>query len=160
MENKLKIVLEIDPDYNDPLVTIKTAKNDVLIERIIESLEKCVSSDVRQIAALKDDSVVFLNQEDIIRVYIENRRLKIRTASEIYESKLTLRDIEDLLSTTLFSRISRFEIVNLRKIKEFDLSIAGTIKVTFEDRSETWVARRYVKTIQEKLIKGGHKDEQ
>lgn len=50
-----------------------------------------------------------------------------------------------------FVRVSNSEIINLKKIKNFDLSLAGTICVKFLDGSTTYVSRRYVTKIKEIL---------
>ncbi len=161
MNMKPEIKVEIDSSYKSPEITIKTNQKTELIENIIYAIERCIEGEVPKISAFKGDTVVLLNQWDIARIYTENRKLIIRTDEETYESKLTLKDLEEILDDN-FVRISRFEIVNLRKISAFDLSIAGTIKVFFENKTETWVARRYVKTIQQKLSrmgKGGERHE-
>lgn len=63
----------------------------------------------------------------------------------------TLRDIEEKLDADWFVRISRYEIINLNWVANFDLSFKGTIKVVFEDGNFTWVSRRFVSSIEHKL---------
>lgn len=158
MKKKVDIRVELDPTYEVPEVVIKTAKETELIEKIVYTVERCLSGEYPQVAAYSGDTVVLLNQREIVRVYTENRRVIICTEKEEYDSKLTLRDLEEMLDERYFVRISRFEIVNLRKIFSFDLNITGTIRITFVNKTETWVARRYVKTISDKLkekSKGG-----
>ena len=92
-----------------------------------------------------------MEQKDIIRVYTENRRVVVSTETGDHETKMTLREFEDILDRSFFVRISRFEIINLQKVFSFDLSMSGTIRVIFDGGSETWVARRYVKDILSKL---------
>ena len=48
-------------------------------------------------------------------------------------------------------RISNSEIVNLKKVRGFDLSFAGTICVSLSDGSVTYVSRRYVSKIKQVL---------
>ena len=162
MNVKPEINVEFDSSCKVPKITIQTNQKTELIENIIYAIERCVEDEVPKVTAYSGETMVLLNQRDISRIYTQNRRLVIGTGDGSYESKLTLKDLEDVLDENIFVRISRFEIVNLRKISAFDLSIAGTIKVFFEDKSETWVARRYVKTIQQKLSrmgKGGERHE-
>ncbi len=136
----------------------------VKVEYILQPQE--ISSpqagDVSQIAVYDGGRIALLHPKDFIRIYTENRRLCVMATSGRYESRITLREFEDLLDPGIFVRISRFEIVNLRKISSFDLSMAGTIRIIFSNGEETWVARRYVREIHTKLdqlSKGGEAHE-
>lgn len=151
MKNKANIRLEIDPSCKTPEVIIRTDKETELIEKLVYSIERCVEGDYPQVVAYKGDAVTLFDQWNIVRIYTENRKVIVCTDNEEYESRLTLHDLEELLDESIFVRISRFEIVNLKKISGFDLSIAGTIRIAFTNGNETWVARRYVRDISEKL---------
>ena len=50
-----------------------------------------------------------------------------------------------------FVRISNSEIINLKKVRHFDLQLAGTICVSLLDGSTSYVSRRYVAKIKEIL---------
>ena len=77
--------------------------------------------------------------------------------------RCTLRELEEILDARWFVRISRFEIINMNWVSGFDLSVKGTIKVTFEDGSYTWVTRRFVPSIGQRLAdlaeRGDEQDE-
>ncbi|MBR3635802.1 MAG: LytTR family transcriptional regulator DNA-binding domain-containing protein [Lachnospiraceae bacterium] len=153
MENRVNISFETDPSCEFPQVIIKADKRTEKIDKIIEAIEKCVHEDVSRISVSDGDSIILLEQKDIMRVYTENRKVVVCTDDKEYESKITLREFEEILDKGYFVRISRFEIINLQKVFSFDLSMSGTIRVIFDGASETWVARRYVKDILRKLDK-------
>ena len=123
MDKSVGIRVEIDPGCKAPQVIIKADQESVQTQNIIKAIERCVEGEYPQVS----------------------------TDNGNYETRMNLKELEDILDDSSFVRISRFEIVNLKKVSSFDLSISGTIKVNFDDGSETWVARRYVRTIQEKL---------
>ncbi|MBO4338210.1 MAG: LytTR family transcriptional regulator DNA-binding domain-containing protein [Lachnospiraceae bacterium] len=60
---------------------------------------------------------------------------------------------EDELDNERFFRISQSEIINLYKVESFDFNLAGTIGVTFDNGVKSWVARRCVKPLRDKLKK-------
>ena len=150
MNQKVDIRVEIDPTRTEPRVVIQTAETTELVENLIYAIERYVDNEYSQIAAEEGGTLVLLNQWDIFRLHTENRKVVIHTATGRYETRTALQDI-------------RFEIINLNKAAGFDFSVSGTIKVVFEDDTETWVARRYVSAIREILsrdrAKGGEVDE-
>lgn len=147
MKDMVEIEVVLDERYTDPLVTIRTKSNTQQVENIICAIEDVSHSDFPQIAAVKDDSVVFVSQRDIVRVHTEGRKLLIQTETEAYTVKRTLAGLEDVLNASRFLRISQSEIINLYKVKSFDFNLAGTIGVEFDCGIKSWVSRSRVKQI-------------
>lgn len=151
MSKPLNIRFEIDPACDEPEVIIRSSQRTKLVERILSAVEGCTRDANPPIAAYRGETLVMLNQEEILRVYTESRRLMVRVESGEYVVRQPLRDLESALNGENFVRISRFEIINLQKVSGFDFSTAGTIRVIFSDGNVTWVARRYVQSIQQTL---------
>jgi len=151
LSGKTRIRLEIDPSCPEPEVIIRASQQTDLTDRIMKAVERCLGNQYPPIAAYQRETLVFVAQNDIIRVFTESRKLILCTKSGRYELRQPLRELEKKLDPEHFVRISRFEIMNLRKVSGFDFSRTGTIRVLFQGGSETWVARRYIQTIQQKL---------
>ena len=151
MKQSADIQIQIDPQCHDPVVVIRTSEKSQRVEDIVHAVETCMESGYPLVAAYLGNELELLSQRDILRVYVENRKVKIRTAGGTYDSRRNLAWLETVLNPDRFIRISRFEIANIRKISRFDFSITGTVHIVFDDGSVTWAARRYVRTIQQAL---------
>ena len=68
-----------------------------------------------------------------------------------YTVRLRLYELEERLDRRTFIRVSHSEIVNWERVTALDLSLTGTIRVTLEGGTATYVSRRYVKKIKEVL---------
>ncbi|MCR4793195.1 MAG: LytTR family transcriptional regulator [Lachnospiraceae bacterium] len=152
MDEKVSIRVETDPSMTGTEVIIRSGASPELIAGIARAIENSLNEEHPKIAAYDGNSVILVEQKDIVRVYSENRRIKLCTESSEHDVRLSLRDMEMMLDPSVFVRISRFEIVNLKKVTGFDLNMVGTIRVNFTGGSFTWVARRYVREIQNKLV--------
>ena len=151
MKNPIDIRIEIDPKCHDPVILIRTDQKTQTVEDIVHAIEACTDSSYPLITGYRESEMELLSQRDIVRVYVEARKVRIRTIDGIYDSRKPLSFLETVLNTDRFIRISRFEIVNIRKISRFDFSLAGTVHILFDDGSVTWAARRYVRVIQQAL---------
>ena len=78
----------------------------------------------------------------------------VETKDHIYAVKGTMARFEEELDAERFFRISQSEIINLYKVDSFDFSINGTIGVTLDNGIKSFVARRCVKALRDKLKNG------
>lgn len=92
-----------------------------------------------------------IRESDIVTVSADGKNVRILTYQDVFRAKQTLQNLEAMLSDRMFLRISRFELVNLAKIRKYDFTIAGTLRIEFEGGMETWASRRYIPLIKEKL---------
>lgn len=94
-----------------------------------------------------------IRRAEILSAYSEGQRVMILTSDGRYAVQKKLYELENELGDTNFIRISKSEIVNIRKIKSLDMSVTGTIRLVLKTGYETYVSRRNVAKIKEKLTK-------
>jgi DNA-binding LytR/AlgR family response regulator len=70
-----------------------------------------------------------------------------------------MQEAENMLKSSMFLKISRFEIINLQKVKNFDFTISGQLKIEFEDGEVTWASRRYIPLIKQRLAEKRNGDQ-
>lgn len=153
MKDIVDIDVIIDEKYLEPLVNIYTFEQNRRIDNIIYAIENAAQSDIPPIGVFKDNNLMFVSQRDIFRLQIIDRRTLVETDEGIFESKMSLTSLEELLDETRFIRISQSEIINLYHVKSFDFTLNGTITVRFDNGEESWVARRRVKALKDMLQK-------
>lgn len=144
----MQIKIEFNKAYKEPEIIILTDKMTDDIDRIF----KMLSDEKSQIiAGIKNDRVEVLEPNDIIRVYANSKKVFAVTDKGEYMLRLRLYEAEERLSLNQFVRISKSEIINLKKVNNFDLNFAGTICVRFFNNEVTYISRRYVSEIKKVL---------
>jgi len=147
------IKLIIDEAFERLTVIIKNRENNEEVEGVINAIQTYANNQKSMIQAYFKGSVVMLPQRKIFRIYIVNRKILIQTSERLYEVRKNLRDLEEMLDPESFIRISQSEILNIKRVKNFDFSSTGTIEVELENGDKTYVSRRRVKEIKAALSK-------
>ncbi len=98
---------------------------------------------------MNGDGLEFISQRDIVRAYTLGRKVMIETEDITYTVRKSLSRLEEDLDPSRFIRISQSEIINIYRVKCFDINIAGTIGVEFENGTKSWASRSCVKAIKE-----------
>ena len=93
-----------------------------------------------------------LGPGEIVSAYAEGQKVMILGEGGIYAVQKKLYELEEELGERNFVRISKSEIVNIKKIKNLDMSITGTVKIVMKNDYETFVSRRNVGKIKERLL--------
>lgn len=95
--------------------------------------------------------IEILEPADLIRIYANSGKVFAVTGKGEYTLQLRLYEAEERLPSNQFIRISNSEIINLKKVNNFDLSFTGTICVKLSNGITTYVSRRYVPKLKKIL---------
>ena len=136
----MDIEIKLDDSVTVPKVIIITNKVDKEIEELVEKISKYKPTVISNTLSLQDALPIS-----------EGRKISAVTDDGEYIIRKRLFEIEETLELSRFARISNSEIINLRKVQHFDLSLRGTICVKMNDGSVTYVSRRYVSKIKSVL---------
>lgn len=144
----MQIDVKIDSSVSETKVIIVAGKMDTEIDALLKMLS-CEQPKI--IAGFRNDEMQILEQEAISKIYACDGKVFAKTQNCEFLLKMRLYEIEERLDKSCFVRISNSEIINLKKVKSFDLSMSGTICVVMQDRTVAFVSRRYVQKIKKTL---------
>jgi len=144
----MQIEIKIDSSCVEPKVIVLT---DRMSDEVNEILRRLSEEAPKVIAGFRDDTLEILEPNEIVRIYAASGKVIAVTDRGEYTLRQRLYELEEKLDKARFIRISNSEIVNLRKVRSFDLSMAGTICVSLKNGENAFVSRRYVSRIRQVL---------
>ncbi|HHV06269.1 MAG TPA: LytTR family transcriptional regulator [Anaerolineaceae bacterium] len=144
----MQIEIKIDKNCIEPKIVIMAQSMTEDVKRIVELL----SAETPQLlAGFRNDQLEILDPAKVLRLYAQQGKVIAVTESGEYTLRQRLYELEEKFEKDGFIRISNSEIINLKKAKNFDLSLAGSICVRLSDGTITYVSRRYVSKIKQLL---------
>ena len=143
----MKLELNIDEKVKETLVVVSANKIDKEVQNLINYIE--YSSEY--LIGIVEDKASIIDIDEIIRVYIEDRKTFVVTLKDTYVVKKKLYEVENMV-TRNFIKISQSEIANIKFIKNLDFSNTGTIVIKYKNSDISYVSRRMIKEF--KLILG------
>lgn len=144
----MQVEIKIDPSFTEPKIIVLTSSMTEDVSNLVKKLSENVP-DI--ISGSRNEKMEVLEQADMIRVYANAGKVFAVTPKGEYLLRLRLYELEERLNPDRFVRISNSEIINLKKVKSFDLSITGTICVQLTNGTVTYVSRRYVSKLKKIL---------
>ena len=144
----MQVEIRIDSTVREPKVIVVT---DRMTDEVNEIVRKISETEPTMLAGFREDTVTVLDPEEIYRIYAANGKVFAVTAKAEYSLRMRLYEVEERFRGSRFVRISNSEIINLKTVRSFDLSLAGTICVSLKNGETAYVSRRYVTRIKEAL---------
>mgnify|MGYP000342347862 FL=1 len=142
----MKLELNIDEKIKETLVVVSANKIDKEVQNLINYIE--YSSEY--LIGIVEDKASIIDIDEIIRVYIEDRKTFVVTLKDTYVVKKKLYEVENIV-TRNFVKISQSEIANIKFIKNLDFSNTGTIVIKYKNSDISYVSRRMIKEFKLKL---------
>ena len=149
---KVEIDFEKVPALKYIEVLFRANEKDTQVE---ELMDRVMSREPEKLMFFDENNTVrIIAADDIISVSVNGKLVDIVTEDERFFAKQTLQSIEKELDDAHFIRISRHEIVNLKKVRKYNFSIGGTLCIEMVNGIETWASRRCIPIIRQKLSSG------
>ena len=144
----MQIEIKIDSSCPEPKIVVVA---DRMTDEVRNVVKKLSEESPQILTGFRGSALEVIEQPEIIRIYAALGKVFAVTERGEYTLRLRLYELENRLDKNRFVRISHSEIINLKKVKGFDLSFAGTICVTLSNGTVTYVSRRYVARIKQVL---------
>lgn len=138
----MKVEFRRDPAAEDVRVLVLARERTPEVEALLRRLQM-----PETLTAYSERGGVQLEMDEIIRVYTENRRVRVDSDRGSFGVRARLYELEKRLDPERFVRISNSEIVHRGRILGMDFSLTGTIRLSLNGGVETYVSRRYVSRI-------------
>ncbi len=146
--NQMEIEIKLDGAYKRPKVIVLTHQMSEEVHEIVKRLSR---EEPQLLVGIRDDRLEVLEEESILRVYGQKGKVFAVTGAGEYALRLRLYELEERLDQRRFVRISNSEIINLKQVKSFDLSLTGSICVALSNGEVAYVSRRYMQKIKQIL---------
>ena len=119
----------------------------------IQEIISFVKSRQGQLNAVRDGKRFEIPVVDLFYAESVDERLFLYTASDSYEIRMKLYELEDLLKNKSFLRISKSMIVNLMKITSVRPTLNGRFSAVLKNGEEIIISRKYVPALKQ-VLKG------
>lgn len=147
----MKVGINIDRSVEEVEVLITAQEQSRTVNALYEHIVEFDKKSLETLTAYRDDIAKIVNVTDVFRIYMGNQKVYIQTHQGEYAIRYRLYELEAALDKKQFLRTSNSEIINVKKIRDIDLSLIGRICIRFEDNTQTYVSRRYIPKIKKSL---------
>jgi len=145
---RLKVSLTIDSDYEETKVIIQCREMDNSIQGILDFLK---GQETEFLVGKDGEMQHILKPDDIHYFHTEEDSVMAVTLEGSYKLKEKLYELEALLPSNKFIRLSKSVLANLHELSRFEASFNGTLCVYFKTGTKEYVSRTYVNSIKDAL---------
>ena len=140
-------IIDKEPDEADEII-VKCSSLDEGLVRFINTFKSTKNG---RISFYKDDRIVFLKIEEIYYFDYVDHKVFAYTKDEVFQCRLKLYELEDLLKSSDFFRASKSVLVNLKRLKSLSPAFGGRFEALLDNGYKIIISRMYVQDLKDKL---------
>ena len=149
MKEQLNVHLNVDTAMTKTDVTVNTFDQEVGLNLVKHIQQYEIPRN--KIGIKTADGVYLIAQSHIIFAEIFDKDLTIVTTDNTYQTRMTLRRLQEVLPDHQFIQISKSSIVNIEYITKVAPSFSGNLYATLSNHKKVTISRRYVKNLTQSL---------
>jgi len=118
--------------------------------RLVEDIESLVLSSEVDLTGNCDSEIIKIDINDVACFISDNNKVYALIGDKKYQIKYRLYQIEEL-NLNIFIKINQSCLANKTKIKRFEATIGGALKVVFKNGYIDYIARRELKNVKKRM---------
>ena len=118
--------------------------------RLVEDIESLVLSSEVDLTGNCDSEIIKIDINDVACFISDNNKVYALIGDKKYQIKYRLYQIEEL-NLNMFIKINQSCLANKTKIKRFETTIGGAVKVVFKNGYIDYIARRELKNVKKRM---------
>lgn len=118
--------------------------------RLVENIESLVLSSEIDLTGSYDNEIIKIDINDVVCFISENNKVYALIGDKKYQIRYRLYQIEEL-NLNMFIKINQSCLANKTKIKRFETSIGGALKVVFKNGYVDFISRRELKNVKKRM---------
>lgn len=142
----MKIVIEEPLDGEEEQIIVKCRQLTPEFLRVLSLLK--VSN---MLVAYDGSEIHRIEQPKIYYIEVVDNKTFLYCKDKVYESKQKLYELEEVLASNDFLRISKSVILNLSKIKYLSPALSGRFEAALDNGEKIIISRQYVVDLKKKL---------
>lgn len=118
--------------------------------RLVEDIESLVLSSEIDLTGSYDSEIIKIDINDVVCFISDNNKVFALIGDKKYQIKYRLYQIEEL-NLNMFIKINQSCLANKTKIKKFETTIGGALKVVFKNGYIDFISRRELKNVKKRM---------
>ncbi len=139
-------ILDKKPDEEDEII-VKCEFLDEGITRLLNQLKNGNS----KINFYKNNQIHLVEKNEVLYFESVDDKVFAYTLKEVFETKLKLYELEEILPERIFFRANKAVIVNIDKIESLSPAFSGRFEAVLKNGYKVIISRNYVPKLKELL---------
>ena len=118
--------------------------------KLVDEIESLVQTSDVDITGTCNDEIIKIDINDVSCFISENNKVFALINDKKYQIKQRLYQIEEM-NLASFIKINQSCLANKKKIKKFESTIGGSLRVVFKNGYIDYIARRELKNVKERM---------
>ncbi len=118
--------------------------------RLVDDIESLVLSSEIDLTGSYDNEIIKIDINDVICFVSDNNKVFALIGDKKYQIRYRLYQIEEL-NLNMFIKINQSCLANKTKIKRFETTIGGALKVVFKNGYIDFISRRELKNVKKRM---------
>lgn len=118
--------------------------------KLIDDIESLVISSDIDLTGTYNEEIVKINVNDVVCFISENNKVFALINDKKYQIKQRLYQIEEM-NLNAFIKLNQSCLANKNKIKKFESTIGGALKVIFKNGYIDYISRRELKNVKQRM---------